>query len=64
MNHIIRGKKCEICDTRIVTDEIYCLKCWKIVNAVMLEPERFLLVLKKLRNCKLCSKICKNWEQK
>ena len=62
----VRGKRCETCDIRVVTDEIYCAKCWKVVNAIMLEPERFLLVLSKLRNCNLCSfdaEICTNWSQ-
>lgn len=63
MNCIIRGKVCEICGKSIGRDEIYCRECWRVVNAIMLEPERFVLVLKKLRNCKLCAKACKGWSQ-
>jgi len=62
-NFMLRGKICGICSEHIVADEVYCDKCWRVVNAIMLEPDRFLMVLKKLRNCKLCAKACKNWEQ-
>ena len=62
-NMMMRGKRCEICGVRVGVDEVYCEKCWRVVNAVMLDQERFLLVLKKLRNCKLCARACKNWEQ-
>ncbi len=62
-NFKIRGKKCEICEKSIGRDEIYCGKCWTIVNAIMLDQKRFLLVLSKLRNCALCAKVCKKWSQ-
>lgn len=62
-NHMVRGKKCEICGIKIMEDGVYCRKCWVVVNAIMLDQERFLLVLSKLRNCKICARTCKDWQQ-
>ncbi len=37
------GKKCDICKCRVFSD-IYCVKCWKIVLALTVDPERYHLV--------------------
>ena len=45
-------KTCNIC--RVVTnDKVYCEKCLPIVTSIMLDPANFVLVLNKLRICKI-----------
>jgi len=42
---------CDICGVN--TNSVYCIKCWRIVNAAMLDPANFVLVLEKLRICNI-----------
>lgn len=33
------GSTCDIC--KVKCDDVYCEKCWKIVLAIAVDPERF-----------------------
>ena len=46
-------KTCKICGVRIGQDEIYCARCLPIVTFIILDPTNFVLVLEKLRICKI-----------